>query len=298
MNETKSAPEPVHPALYLALFVALVATFGSLYMSDVLGWLPCMWCWYQRILMYPQALLLAVGIARRDSRISGYALLLSVFGIAASLWHIGLQKVPQIMLMYPCKGTVPCSSDSLWQLGWFPYWVTVPMLALTAFAAITICCVAALARRRAPAADAVEGLPPAVFVAAIVLAAATPFAAGAWAARRASAQPAASVAQLNPAAGSSGSTGASALLAADGATQFERSCSGCHREMGETVVYMRPEYVRARSEDELVALVKSGRDAFSADNYSGQAMPAYGGQRALSDAQIVAIVRHVKTLID
>jgi len=288
--------ERVHPALYGALAAALVATFGSLYMSDVLGWLPCLWCWYQRILMYPQALLLAVGIARRDGRMPGYALLLSALGVLASLRHIGLQKVPQIMLMYPCKGSVPCSSDSLWQLGWFPYWVTVPMLALTAFVTIAICCGVAIMRRRAAPTDAVEGLPPVVFVLVIVLAAATPFAAGAFAARQASAQPASSIAQLDPAPGAGG---ASALLAAaDGATQFERSCSGCHRVMGATVAYIRPEYVRARSEGELVALVKSGRDARSPDNFSGQAMPAYGGQPSLTDAQITAIVRHVRQLVD
>ena len=40
-------------ALYVALLVAWVAMCGSLYMSEVLAWIPCTWCWYQRILMYP-----------------------------------------------------------------------------------------------------------------------------------------------------------------------------------------------------------------------------------------------------
>lgn len=290
MNPSITSPlrERTHPALYFALLVALVATFGSLYMSEALGWLPCLWCWYQRILMYPQALLLFAGIARRDSRIPGYVLLLSVPGMLAALWHIGLQKVPQIMLMYPCKGTVPCSSDSLWQLGWFPHWVTVPMLALSAFVLITIACVAALLGRRVVRDDEVEGLPPFVFALVIAVAVLVPFGAGVLAARRAEAQPAASIAQLNP---------AGALASTNGAALFDRSCRSCHQPLGSQISYMRADYVSARSDAELIAFVKSGRDARSPDNFSGQAMPAYGGQISLTDAQITAIVAHLRKIV-
>ncbi|MCX6017340.1 MAG: disulfide bond formation protein B [Chloroflexi bacterium] len=283
-----SVHERVHFGLYVSLLVALVATFGSLYMSDVLGWLPCLWCWYQRILMYPQVLLLAAGIVRRDARIPGYVLLLSVLGILASLWHIGLQKIPQIMLMYPCKGSVPCSSDSLWQIGIFPHWVTVPMLALLAFLLITAMCVAALLGRRSLREDEIEGLPPFVFVTVLVLAVLVLFGAGALAARRATAQPAASITQLNP---------AGALATSDGAVLFERSCRGCHQSLGSTITYIRPQFISAHSDAELVALVKNGRDVRSPENFSGSTMPAYGGQISLTDAQLAAVVAHLKQIV-
>ena len=32
-------------AMYIALAAAWIATCGSLYMSEVLGWIPCLWCW-------------------------------------------------------------------------------------------------------------------------------------------------------------------------------------------------------------------------------------------------------------
>lgn len=51
---------------HIALLAAWIATCGSLFFSEVLGWVPCVLCWYQRILMYPLALLLAIGIVRRD----------------------------------------------------------------------------------------------------------------------------------------------------------------------------------------------------------------------------------------
>jgi arylsulfatase A-like enzyme len=60
---------------------------------------------------------------------------------------------------------------------------------------------------------------------------------------------------------------------------------------------MRADYVSARSDAELIAFVKSGRDARSPDNFSGQAMPAYGGQISLTDAQITAIVAHLRKIV-
>ena len=57
----------IHPnAMGLAWVVALLATTGSLYFSEIAGFVPCTLCWYQRIAMYPLVVILAVGAARRD----------------------------------------------------------------------------------------------------------------------------------------------------------------------------------------------------------------------------------------
>jgi disulfide bond formation protein DsbB len=53
---------------YAALIVAATAMAGSLFFSQVLGWLPCEMCWYQRIAMYPLVFLLFIGIMRRMKR--------------------------------------------------------------------------------------------------------------------------------------------------------------------------------------------------------------------------------------
>ena len=42
----------------VAWIVALVTTAGSLYYSEHLGFVPCELCWYQRIAMYPLAVIL------------------------------------------------------------------------------------------------------------------------------------------------------------------------------------------------------------------------------------------------
>ena len=52
--------------LYLAWVVALIATLGSLYFSEVRGFVPCVLCWFQRIAMYPLVIVLGVAAFRSD----------------------------------------------------------------------------------------------------------------------------------------------------------------------------------------------------------------------------------------
>src|SRR4051794_1776103 len=52
-------------ALPLAALVAIVTTGGSLYFSQVAGFIPCELCWVQRIAMYPLALILTIAAVRR-----------------------------------------------------------------------------------------------------------------------------------------------------------------------------------------------------------------------------------------
>src|SRR5688572_18615670 len=51
-------------ALWLAFGVALVATVGSLYLSEVANFTPCKLCWYQRIAMYPMVPVLGMAAWR------------------------------------------------------------------------------------------------------------------------------------------------------------------------------------------------------------------------------------------
>src|SRR5215213_8249764 len=54
--------------LWAAWIVALVATLGSLYYSEIADFLPCRLCWFQRIAMYPLSILLLGMAIRRDIR--------------------------------------------------------------------------------------------------------------------------------------------------------------------------------------------------------------------------------------
>ncbi len=117
---------------HIALLAAWIAMSGSLFFSEVLGWIPCLLCWYQRILMYPLAIILAVGIFRRDPKIHWYVLPFSVVGAGVSLYHYLLIKTDWFPPP-PCTEGVSCSVDYIDWLGF----INIPLMALTAFLIIT-----------------------------------------------------------------------------------------------------------------------------------------------------------------
>lgn len=120
--------------LTLAMVVAWVATLGSLYFSDVMGFVPCRLCWFQRIFMYPLAVIIPVGILRHDRGIAASVLPLAAIGGSISLYHVLLQKTGWFRDACSALGEVPCSAAYIQWLGF----ITIPVLALTAFSLILL----------------------------------------------------------------------------------------------------------------------------------------------------------------
>jgi disulfide bond formation protein DsbB len=119
----------IHPnALGLAWFVALLATAGSLYFSEVAGFTPCTLCWYQRIAMYPMVVILAIGAARHERAATWYATGLAAIGAAIAAYHVALEWVPSLDAG-ACAATAPCTYVWFRTLGF----ISLPLLALTAF---------------------------------------------------------------------------------------------------------------------------------------------------------------------
>ncbi|RLQ94845.1 disulfide oxidoreductase [Falsibacillus albus] len=119
--------------LFVIWVISFFATAGSLFFSEVAGYIPCELCWYQRILMYPMAILGIVAIIRKQSFFTHYAFTLSIIGSLISLFHYGLQKG-----VFPHSGTmcnqVSCAGQ---YINWFGF-ITIPFLALTSFLVISI----------------------------------------------------------------------------------------------------------------------------------------------------------------
>ena len=120
---------------YLAWFIALLASVGSLFFSEVMQLPPCVLCWYQRIAIYPLVLIIGTGIITRDRRMKNYALPLCLIGLAVSIYHNLLYygAIPESIT--PCTEGVPCNAV---QIEWLDF-ITIPLLGLGAFVSLALC---------------------------------------------------------------------------------------------------------------------------------------------------------------
>jgi disulfide bond formation protein DsbB len=126
-------------ALPLATAVATVATAGSLYLSEVAGYVPCTLCWYQRIAMYPLVIVLGVAAWRRDRGVWRTALPIALIGAAIAVWHIAIERNPS--LGGACDPAAPCSLLWVNEFGF----LTLPTMALIGFVTIAVLSLAARA---------------------------------------------------------------------------------------------------------------------------------------------------------
>ena len=81
---------------WLAFLVAATATLGSLYFSEVAHFVPCRFCWFQRIAMYPLSVILLVGAIRRDPAVKWYAGPLAAIGALIAAYHTLIEWRPEL----------------------------------------------------------------------------------------------------------------------------------------------------------------------------------------------------------
>ena len=117
---------------YVAWVLSLVATLGSLFLSDVLELPPCSLCWYQRVCLFPLTIILAVGIVLRDPRLLFYGMPLVAVGLVLALYHNLLYYGVIPESLSPCQQGVPCSSR---QIDWLGF-IGIPLMSLGAFVSI------------------------------------------------------------------------------------------------------------------------------------------------------------------
>lgn len=124
--------ELVRPVrLWLAWLIAAVSMAGSLYFSESANFVPCKLCWFQRIAMYPLAVLLLIAAARRDDGIRRYAIPLASIGAAISTYHYLIEWRPSLG-SGTCDITAPCTVPWFRQFGF----ISLPFMALSGFVAI------------------------------------------------------------------------------------------------------------------------------------------------------------------
>jgi disulfide bond formation protein DsbB len=118
--------------LWAAFVVAAVATGGSLFYSEVAGYIPCELCWFQRICMYPLSIFLLLMAVWGANRAARSMLALPLVGAGVSIYHMligyGAITEPQACSNSPGVG---CGTN--WLIGADFGYLLIPTLALTAF---------------------------------------------------------------------------------------------------------------------------------------------------------------------
>lgn len=287
--------------LYVAWTQALIATLGSLIFSEVMSFVPCELCWYQRIFMYPVLFVLTVGIIIRDRRAITYALPLCVFGLGISVYHNLLYYgvIPQGW--HVCTAGVPC--ETRW-IQWFGF-VGIPFLALTAFVVVILSLLwhspdeASATERLSESARYVhwtkQGATGLLFIAYIALML-TAVRNGAFA------QPDTDTfSSAAPIESLASTTVSDADLVATGQQLYSRSCAACHGQIGEGVANLGPSlvenpFVDGLNDTALLEFISIGRAASDPSNETGMPMPGKGGNPNLSNEDIRSIIVFIRSL--
>ena len=122
------------PLVFAAWLIAAIASLGALFLSEVMGFAPCVLCWYQRIFMFPLVFVLAAGLFPFDTKVVRFALPLALCGLLLAAFHLllGAGLMPESMT--PCVQDDPCSKTQVQWLGF----VTIPLLSAGAFLIINL----------------------------------------------------------------------------------------------------------------------------------------------------------------
>lgn len=119
--------------LYVVLLQAIVAMLGSLYLSDIKGYAPCVLCWYQRISMYSIVPILIIGFWRGDKKVYHYVLPIAAIGWVFALYH-NLLYTGIIEAAESCSYGISCTTKYVEYFGF----ITIPLMSLTAFSIIIV----------------------------------------------------------------------------------------------------------------------------------------------------------------
>jgi disulfide bond formation protein DsbB len=134
----------VRPYAWLSIFLlSAISIIGTLVMQYVDLLNPCLLCWWQRIFMYPVALISLVALIKQRDIASDadYILALAIPGALVALYQHLLQILPQGSLI-PCDAANECGVRSVFEFGF----VTIPWMAFSVFAALIL--IALISRKR------------------------------------------------------------------------------------------------------------------------------------------------------
>jgi disulfide bond formation protein DsbB len=120
--------------ILLSFLISLIATLGSLFFSEVMEFIPCSMCWYQRIFIYPLVFIFLINLLYPDDKIFKYTFILILIGLGLSIYHNLLMFGIISDDVVPCVQGVPCSTR---YIDWFGF-ITIPLLSFVAYFSLFI----------------------------------------------------------------------------------------------------------------------------------------------------------------
>jgi len=116
--------------LELLFFGILSAVVGSLVYSNIVGFPPCDLCWWQRIFMYPQLIIVALAYYRKDKAVIDYLVPLSVIGAVVALY----QSFVQWGFSFGVGGGCVAVGGECAKVYFMQYsYITIPFMSFTVF---------------------------------------------------------------------------------------------------------------------------------------------------------------------
>ena len=116
-------------SLYFAWVIALTGCAISLYFGEVLWIEPCRLCWYQRMALFPLAVILGIDIYQKNRSGIQFSWPFVVFGGIAAFYQALAIHVPSVQI---CGQQ--CAEPIFSLFGW----ITFPDLSTASFLAIAI----------------------------------------------------------------------------------------------------------------------------------------------------------------
>ena len=131
-------------ALLISWLIAVIALLTTLYLSDILMWPVCHLCWYQRICLYPQVILLGMAAFKNDRNILPYTLALSCIGLVFAIYQYLMQLFPVTFEGITLCGAGP--SCATMHMNWLGF-ITLPLIGMIGFLVLVV--VQAIGRKQA-----------------------------------------------------------------------------------------------------------------------------------------------------
>ena len=119
---------------HLMFLLSFGGMAGSLIYSEIVGFAPCVLCWYQRIFLYSIAILTLVALIRKEKILNTYLFSLAIPGAIIGFYQYAVTMLGAPSLT-PC--TVEGGSCAITYFINFGY-ITIPFMAVSTFALIIL----------------------------------------------------------------------------------------------------------------------------------------------------------------